>query len=385
VVDGSGGELQSPAQQRAEMAYLRIFTTIRAVHLLQGGVCLATGVRAYRRPWLVAATLAAFAAEGGWLARRWFVRGRMDETGTRVDALLGVAGLVAIGAGTPESDLTTSLNWAMPLTVGTALCAGGTMSPRRGAVTTAALAGTYAWTVRRALAAGGGEASTAMANIASYGGFHVVARVCMRYINSSATELEEIRRESVSRGESLATERERNRQYRLLHDSALQALEGVLATWGTSDERIRSHVRRETTRLRRVLSDDVRDDATLVESLHHLVDEFDALRIELVADEIAHEPAREVADALREATREALRNVAKHAGTSRAVVRCANAPEAVEIVIRDHGCGFEQSSTLMGFGMSSSIVARLAERGGSADIWSATGRGTRVTLIGPVE
>ena len=107
------------------------------------------------------------------------------------------------------------------------------------------------------------------------------------------------------------------------------------------------------------------------------------LRVEVaVADNITLSP--DGVAALRDASREALVNVAKHAGVSRAVLRAARTTNSVEVIVRDHGSGFDPALYHPGFGLSESVVARMAEIGGRATIWSALGQGTRVTVSVPV-
>jgi signal transduction histidine kinase len=75
--------------------------------------------------------------------------------------------------------------------------------------------------------------------------------------------------------------------------------------------------------------------------------------------------------------------VVKHAGVSRAVVRAAPARGGVEVTVRDHGSGFDTTVSHDGLGLARSIVERLRDSGGVAEIWSRPGEGTRVTLWVP--
>jgi len=77
-----------------------------------------------------------------------------------------------------------------------------------------------------------------------------------------------------------------------------------------------------------------------------------------------------------------LMNVRKHAGTSQAVVTIEPAHGGMRMTVRDDGKGFDPSLGT-GFGTTQSIIERMAEVGGSAEIDSAPGDGTRVTLWGP--
>ena len=52
-------------------------------------------------------------------------------------------------------------------------------------------------------------------------------------------------------------------------------------------------------------------------------------------------------------------------------------------MVRDHGKGFDPASANEGFGIKHSIIARLAEVGGTATISSSPGKGTKVELWAP--
>jgi hypothetical protein len=86
-----------------------------------------------------------------------------------------------------------------------------------------------------------------------------------------------------------------------------------------------------------------------------------------------------VADAVVRATREALANVT-HANVDRASVRAEHSPSSVNVVIRDHGIGFDPTAPTDGQGVRDSIQAAMSQIGGSATIDSAPGRGTMWTL-----
>ena len=70
--------------------------------------------------------------------------------------------------------------------------------------------------------AGGGSATTALTNVMSYLGFYVVAVVAISIVRWMGRELHAARDAAVERGRLLASEEERSRQHRQLHDSALQ-------------------------------------------------------------------------------------------------------------------------------------------------------------------
>ena len=84
------------------------------------------------------------------------------------------------------------------------------------------------------------------------------------------------------------------------------------------------------------------------------------------------------------ALREALLNVTKHAKTDEARVRFARDDRFVKLVVEDEGVGFDAGADTRGYGLLS-IRERLNHLGGSMQIESAPGEGTRVCLTAPVQ
>lgn len=180
---------------------------------------------------------------------------------------------------------------------------------------------------------------------------------------------------------------------RTLHDTVLQTLESFAArTDGEEREvpqerlsQLRMAAARQAAELRQLLTPSPPGDSGLASQLRELVPEFAArgLRVELVLTE-PDDPDLEAAAqaAIADATREALLNVAKHAGVRKAVVSVRTVGEGAEVVIRDRGRGFEPGDEA-GFGIRQSLVARMREVGGGAEIWSEPGHGSRVRLTAP--
>jgi signal transduction histidine kinase len=187
---------------------------------------------------------------------------------------------------------------------------------------------------------------------------------------------------------------ERDRMLRQVHDTVLQTLEAMALSAGSERTEpalalaeLRGMARGEATRLRHALGElsDHRH-AGLADELAGVAAEIAGLglRTELVVADIDDSDlATGSRRALRDAVREALRNIVKHAGTGQAVVRVDGVRDGVEVVIRDHGTGFATDGGY-GFGITQSILARLREVGGRADIQSWPGRGTRVTMWVPL-
>ncbi|WP_199428844.1 sensor histidine kinase [Qaidamihabitans albus] len=180
---------------------------------------------------------------------------------------------------------------------------------------------------------------------------------------------------------------ERAVQHRWLHDTVLQTLEAIALPGSGDADELRRTARAEAAALRGYLESDTgHEGGPLGEKLAALAAEMarDGLRAQLVLAEPDGETLSEVRQlAVRDAVREALRNTLKHASTDKVLVRTEEREGGIATVIRDHGAGFSPQARPAGFGISESIVARLAEVGGTATVDSSPGSGTRVTLWVP--
>lgn len=381
-VGTQGGDALAGSERTVVLSML----TVRLVHLAQGAICVATGWRRYRRPWLAAGLLGAATIESAIVGGSAFRAGRQSEVGVWADNLFGVAGLVVMAASCTDADRTTSLNWMLPYTVTSAAATASLDGARwRSGAAAGVLGGTYALSVARAVKRGDAVASTAVANTASYAGFAAMMDVFGRHLRRSASEFEKARELAVSRGRELAAEQERTRQYRVLHDSALQTLE-VIASGAPLDEvAVRRQARRDATRLRALLRGAYQGASTLVAMLEELADTWAdrGMTIDLVVGEVREDPGPDALDALAGAVGEAITNVAKHAGVDRVVIRARCSAGGVEISVRDHGRGFDPATRVSGYGVTESIDGRVASAGGRAEHWSAPGKGTRVTVWVP--
>src|SRR6266498_2950954 len=194
-------------------------------------------------------------------------------------------------------------------------------------------------------------------------------------------------RAAVGEGLRAGREGERARLLRETHDTVLQTLEAIALRAGADDgmpaerlREIRATALQQATELRAVLREDTARQGGFSVSDPAPTEEFlrRGLHTELVTGGLDRDPPTAVAAALVGATREALANVAKHAGSGRAVVRAVSRPDGVEVTVRDHGRGFDPGAEggRFGFGIEQSITRRMHEVGGRAELWSAPGRGT---------
>lgn len=89
--------------------------------------------------------------------------------------------------------------------------------------------------------------------------------------------------------------------------------------------------------------------------------------------------------AVVQAAREAMVNAARASGASVVSVYAEAAPDAVEVFVRDRGCGFDPATVPTDrYGIAESIVGRLGRHGGSAQVRSIVGEGTEVHLRLPL-
>ena len=208
------------------------------------------------------------------------------------------------------------------------------------------------------------------------------------------------------RARELATEQERRRWARELHDETLQGLGALrlgLSTARRTDdaERWRSAVDdavlqldTEIANLRGIIAD-VRpaalDELGAAAALESLVDRMRSrgLDVELTVDldfEAGRSVTRHAEDletAIYRIVQESLNNALKHAGTDTVVVDVVEAEGTIAVRVTDEGRGFDTASQGTGFGLVG-IRERAGLLGGTAEIDSAPGVGTTVTARLPV-
>jgi signal transduction histidine kinase len=208
------------------------------------------------------------------------------------------------------------------------------------------------------------------------------------------------------RARELATEQERRRWARELHDETLQGLGALrlgLSTARRTDdaERWRAAVDdavlqldTEIANLRGIIAD-VRpaalDELGVAAALESLVDRMRSrgLDVQLTVDldfEAGRSDTRHAEDletAIYRIVQESLNNALEHAGTDAVVVVVAEADGTIAVRVTDEGRGFDTASKSPGFGLVG-IRERAGLLGGAAEIDSAPGVGTTVTARLPV-
>ena len=204
---------------------------------------------------------------------------------------------------------------------------------------------------------------------------------------------EGVRAEGVRVGEKTA----RIRALRQLHDTALQTLEAIRLNAENERldpqrrlEAIREAARWQAADIRDALA--VSDEEPEVDGVEPLTAAVRAAEAALASvgttvtlddrtDGVARLPLSR-SEALGDGVREALNNVRKHAGAATVAVRATVRPGRLEVTVTDDGRGF-QGGRGWGFGIRRSLVERLAEVDGGAEVRSEPGRGTEVALWVP--
>ena len=85
---------------------------------------------------------------------------------------------------------------------------------------------------------------------------------------------------------------------------------------------------------------------------------------------------------LLRSAQESLSNVRKHAGATRVRITMCMSSDGVAIEISDDGSWFEPLAPAAGYGLAA-MRGRVEESGGTVQVDSAPGRGTRVQVLIP--
>jgi hypothetical protein len=214
----------------------------------------------------------------------------------------------------------------------------------------------------------------------------LISWLLARLVRRSAQDYDRHRALAVRRAEVLARERERARQGAALRARLLVTLEDVAAAGAVTVPALAGQLEQEVRWLRRVVEVGLADPPPeLAAGLGELVAEKAAGGLVVALELPPDLPALPAAarHALLEAAREALTNVTKHAGTTAATIRVTSGSGGVLVEIIDAGRGYDPAASPPGTGQTGSIHRRLSDAGGTAEVHTEPGRGTRVVLRVP--
>jgi len=228
---------------------------------------------------------------------------------------------------------------------------------------------------------------------------HAVGYLLSSSIPPALRQVAEVGR--AHRAERRASELEAHRRQnaRLLHDTVLATLTLLAHSGrGVSEEALREQARNDAHLLRQLrlgeplfalpeagYRPELVEETTLGTTLDSVKQRFDQLGL----DVSWHGSARimlppGVLDAFLFAISECLENVRRHSGVVLAHVTITEDERVVRAMVTDAGRGFEVDAVgNERLGIKESVVARLAELGGSARLFSSPGAGTTVLLEVP--
>jgi NarL family two-component system sensor histidine kinase YdfH len=204
--------------------------------------------------------------------------------------------------------------------------------------------------------------------------------------------------------EDLTLANERQRMARELHDILSQGLAGLTLQLeavdahlaGNHPERARSILRQSMERARETLAearqaiDNLRQDAqgNFEEAVRQEIDHFtDSTGIPCSQDlEFPEKIPEQVSETVLRVTREGLTNIARHAKAKRASVRIVtiSMEDQLEIEISDDGIGFDSQKVEAGHYGLLGMRERVRLAGGSIDLRSDPGNGTRIVIRMPL-
>ena len=208
-------------------------------------------------------------------------------------------------------------------------------------------------------------------------------RTLAQQIADAQAETARLQAESAEREREADVAREREITHREIHEHLLPIVDSVAG--GAVSEGVIRLAGREADRARRLLMDRRLDAGPGFEAvLADIRDTFVDAGLQVSTTfRIVCQPPGDIVDALAMATREALTNAAKHVGDRRDVTFFAESTEAGgEIVVRDRGVGFDPEAVRPGGGLGETYGA-VRRRGGTVDVQSSPGEGTKVTIRWP--
>ena len=183
----------------------------------------------------------------------------------------------------------------------------------------------------------------------------------------------------------ISASRAREEVARNLHDGVLQTL--AIVQRRSEDQDLVRLAREQDRDLRNFLfgngrlggkSDDL--GAALRTVAARFEDSFN-VRAEVLVPFDLPKVRREQVEAITRAVGEALNNAGKHAHAQHVTVFLEPGEDGhIFCSVKDDGGGFDEAATVPGIGISRSIVERMQEAGGRAEVRSHPGRGTEVCL-----
>lgn len=384
IVPATPGAGAGASSRRAELGIALMSPVMRAVVLVQILLSVASGAQlaTHSAPYVVLAVLVTGVSL--LLIVQCLVTGSVLRGWWHLpDIALAWAAVPVMSLVMPASHVVGTWEaWAAGLGINVAALASTWLRPGIAVAHGVALGAWYlAWVVNV-----GASWETMVNNALTIPAYALVVSLLVGYLRSLAADADQSREEAVEASRALELER-----YRLtVHDAS--SILRLLSDEDTPAEvlpglRVQAH--REANRLRNYLAIDVPHERSGCRTVGTMLDDalegFDDLPLTLAVDLGGHAALTdEVWTATSRAVATVLHNVRLHAKASQVVVHADCDDDTWEVVVSDDGVGFDQASQPLGFGLDTQVGHALSEVGVEARIRSTPGRGTSVTLVGPV-
>ncbi|MBN0046438.1 hypothetical protein JS756_20500 [Streptomyces actuosus] len=381
--DGSGAGVGS-GLQRAQTFVALATLLYRASHLVVGLAAVVQHHRGRPAAWALLTTALACSVlvHGTARARGWF-----DRRTVAVDVLVtGCALPFAAYAWAGIRDA-PSIAWVMLLGGSASAVAAVALRRRTALAAVPAIAVAHVVGYRIADA----RIPVIVGHLNSVVSSAVITLVFWWYLRRQGRLLDSATTQAVRAEARRARYAERIAHHRALHDTVLATLTTIAhGTVDANAPEVRRRCAREAAYLRRLIQRSPDEDAGARPgpgaALERAVRDAEALGLRVTAQYHAL-PAvpPDVVTAFGDAVREALHNVLRHSGTGRAYLTATGDDGHLLVTVVDRGGGFDPTRTAAGggLGLRRSVHARLRETGGSAEVDSAPGEGTRVALRWP--
>jgi signal transduction histidine kinase len=368
---------------RTEERIGRMLVIVRVTTCLFAYIPLFTW-RSLAHPWLWAVVAVAASGEAVWFAVRLRRSGTLrDRTLVTVDVLFCLA-LMLIGTRAAVPELrTAAATELIPTVLAGAAIVGFGFEFGRVQIAAITLLGT-GWVfavlpdVRLKL----------FSDLLGLAVWYVVASRSMREFRALSRMTDQAQAAAQASAVEAEAARQRERLHLEIHDNMLPILDRLLAGEPVGDRLLRD-ARLVAGRARRLTADprsttlDAADQPDFTTLINHACDTCAAGLVLEPVLVITVEPAPELAEALSAATGEALRNAVRHAGARcRVNLYVESSASRGEIIVRDHGPGFDTAAVVRGGGFTGTFAA-LHRHGAEWTVDSAPGRGTTVTVTWP--
>src|SRR5438128_4682539 len=228
---------------------------------------------------------------------------------------------------------------------------------------------------------------------------HETVRLVETFADQASVAMEYVSAQADVRRVGLMDERERIAKE--LHDGVIQSLFAVgMGLQGTAvmtnSPDVSARIERAVEELDKVIRDlrnyifglrpGILADRQLDQALRLLGEEMQSgsrARVEVDVDASVAASLSARSAQIVQLTREALSNVARHAKASRASVRLGRHGSEAVLTVEDNGVGFDSSRDSKGSGIAN-MRARAANLGGSLEVTSEEGKGTKLLITFPI-